>query len=290
MSKWLVDRASEFLSRRTTTRRSFLVKTAVVGSAMAVGPWQYLLRPGTAYALVCGDCGGGPCCDGYTEFCCVINEGKNKCPPNSFAGGWWRADGSVFCSGPRYFIDCMEHCTCASGGPFCPGCIQSTCGCPSCNNRKVYCNYFRYGQCHTEIGASGPIACRVVTCKPPWEKDPTCLPTTLVDHSTANHTADCPPRPPKPQPLPEDPPMFTTVFNGQVHAFYVTPSGTLRHKFGGGESWDTRVVSEGADPARPQVSVENLGAFGLHVFAAAASSPKMIYGSWNGNKWKSRIV
>lgn len=60
--------------------------------------------------------------------------------------------------------------------------------------------------------------------------------------------------------------------------------------FGGGESWDTRTISDGADPARPQVSVENLGAFGLHVFAAAASSPKMIYGAWDGNRWRARLV
>jgi hypothetical protein len=293
VSKWLVERTSSLLARRGTTRRSFLVRTAVVGSAVAVAPWQYLLRPDPAYAVVCGECGGGPCCDGWTEFCCVINGGRNKCPPGSFAGGWWKADGSVFCSGPRYFIDCMEHCTCASGGPFCPGCIQSFCGCPSCSNRRVYCNYFRYGQCHTEIGSSGPIACRVVTCKPPWEKDPSCQPVTAVDNATANHTANCPPKPPKPEKpfkIKEDPPVFTTVFNGEIHAFYVTSGGILRHKWGGGERWHTNIVAEGCDPARPQVSVENLKGFGLHVFAASAEGQKMIYASFDGRRWRSRLV
>ena len=39
---------------RRSSRRSFLVKSAVVGSALAVNPLRYLLRPGTAYAAVCG--------------------------------------------------------------------------------------------------------------------------------------------------------------------------------------------------------------------------------------------
>ena len=75
----LAERASEVLASRVS-RRSFVVRMAIAGSALAVGPLRYLLRPGTAYAVVCGQCGGGPCCDGYTEFCCVLN-GTNACPP-----------------------------------------------------------------------------------------------------------------------------------------------------------------------------------------------------------------
>ena len=44
-----------------------------------------------------------------------------------------------------------------------PAARECRCG-GGCNTRKVYCNYFRYGQCHQEIVQSGPIACRVVTC------------------------------------------------------------------------------------------------------------------------------
>ena len=35
-----------------------------------------------------------------------------------------------------------------------------------CRTRRVYCNYFRYGQCHTEIANTGPIVCRVVDVRP----------------------------------------------------------------------------------------------------------------------------
>ena len=65
-------------------RRRFLARTAVVGSALAVNPLSYLLKPGTAYGAVCGTC-----CDGWTAFCCTINSGRNTCPPaaSSPAGG-----------------------------------------------------------------------------------------------------------------------------------------------------------------------------------------------------------
>jgi len=55
----------------------------------------------------------------------------------------------------------------------------------------VYCNYFRYGQCHTEIANTGPIACRVVSCVPPYESDPACETLTLVDNATAEHAGNC---------------------------------------------------------------------------------------------------
>jgi hypothetical protein len=202
MSKWLVERASSALAARTS-RRGFLAKTAVVGSALAVAPAEYVLRPGTAYAAVCGCAGsscscGAACCDGYTQFCCTINRGINACPPGTFAGGWWKADGSRFCSGPRYYIDCMGECsTCSSGcgsGHFCsPGCDNQTCMCANgdCNNRKVGCTSFRYGQCHQEIGCSGRIACRMVSCTPAWLLDDTCSTVSATDNTTANHTAPC---------------------------------------------------------------------------------------------------
>ena len=58
-------------------------------------------------------------------------SGINACPPGTFAGGWWKADGSEYCSGPRYYIDCMGECHgcgCGGGG-FCPGCDGLTCEC-----------------------------------------------------------------------------------------------------------------------------------------------------------------
>jgi len=199
-SQRLVDHLAGVLERRTS-RRGFLARTAIVGSALAVAPAEYILRPVSAYAAACGCSGqgcacGSACCDGYTEFCCTINQGANTCPAGSFVGGWWKADGSVYCSGARYYIDCMAMCTgCGcSGGHFCsPACDGLTCRCANgnCNLRKVGCISFRYGQCHQEIACSGRIACRVVTCTPPWMVDPTCTTTVLVDDNTANHDAPC---------------------------------------------------------------------------------------------------
>jgi len=203
LSTWLVSKVSNLLANRTD-RRGFLARTAVVGSALAVDPFDYLLHPGTAYAYVCrcGDtrCGcGSACCDGYTEFCCTLT-GSNTCPPGTFAGGWWRADGSMFCGGgPRYYIDCHAECP-TSDGPagICVSDDGLTCGCAlgDCHNRAAGCVAFRYGQCHQEIAQSGRIACRVVTCTPAYLLDNACTATVMVDQHTANHNAPCLQAPP----------------------------------------------------------------------------------------------
>lgn len=195
MSEWLVRRTSDVLDRRTS-RRSFLTRSAVVGSALATVPLRFLLRPVSAYAAVCNcagsgcDCGAA-CCDGYTEFCCVLH-GSNSCPPGTFTGGWWKADGTFFCSTdgsqPRYYIDCTN---CAPCGCRCGG---------SCDNRKTCCNQFRYGQCNQQISCTGYIDCRIVTCTPPWLFDPACTTASATDNATGPHDAAClhPPPPPPP--------------------------------------------------------------------------------------------
>ncbi len=190
----------EFLLSRTS-RRGFLAKATVTATALTVAPTELLLKPGTAYGFICEcvpgsncDCSSA-CCDGYTQFCCTINDGVNACPPGTFAGGWWKADGSQYCAGARYFIDCMgecQNCGCG-GGNFCPTCDNLTCECAlgTCSNRHVGCTEFRYGQCHQEISCSGRIACRVVSCTPPWVLDSTCTTVVQVDDNTANHYAPC---------------------------------------------------------------------------------------------------
>jgi hypothetical protein len=193
----IAEKAAGLLGAHTG-RRSFIGKTAIVGSALTVNPLRYILRPGTAYAAVCGcagntcDC-GAPCCDGYTEFCCSIT-GSNTCPPGTFVAGWWKADRTSFCAGPRYYIDCNGLCSCGCGrGGFCPGCDGLACSCANgdCNLRKAGCTAFRYGQCHTEIGCSGRILCRVVSCTPPWLIDGSCSTVSATDNNTASHDADC---------------------------------------------------------------------------------------------------
>jgi hypothetical protein len=209
MSQWLVEKASNLLRARSS-RRDFLTAAAVAGSALAVAPARYILEPGTAYAAICGclgqdcECGTLCCADGYAEFCCTINLGMNTCPAGTFAGGWWKADGSIYCDGPRYYIDCVGYCSRCSnnceGGYYCPDCDTLTCGCANgdCNNRRSGCRTFRYGQCHQEIGCSGRIACRVVSCTPAWLLDPTCSTSSATDNKTANHTAACLEHPPPP--------------------------------------------------------------------------------------------
>ena|GEM_PF-1960828 len=190
VTNWLVQKASGLLEKKSS-RRGFIMGSAMVGSAVVVAGCVPATTPGSPYTHIT-DCSGGLCTDGYTEFCCTINQGINACPPSSFWGGWWRADYSSFCNGTRYYIDCMQNCCGPKTGfqNFCASCEECRCG-GGCDTRRVYCNYFRYGQCHTDIVDTGPIACRVVTCVPPYIADPACSTATLVDNSTAEHTSPC---------------------------------------------------------------------------------------------------
>ena len=194
----LVDASAQRLTRKDLSRRSFLVSTAVVGSALVVAPRKFILEPISAYATICGP--ASDCASGYTVFCCTINNGVNTCPPGTFAGGWWKADTSSWCCGStaRYYVDCQGECTgCGcSGSPFCnPSCVDCVAGCnggPSCDQRRVCWNVFRYGQCNQEIGCSGPVACRMVTCVPPWQIGwLACTADVATDDNTGEHSAPC---------------------------------------------------------------------------------------------------
>lgn len=194
MSTRLVERAAAFLATRTS-RRGFLARSAVVGSALVASPMSYLLRPGTAYASVCGP--ANTCGSGYTVFCCTVNAGVNTCPPGTLAGGWWKADGASICGGgPRYLIDCNAACRCPSGcGSFCTSsCWSCSCRCgpsSSCDQRRVCCNVFRYGQCNQQVACVGPVACRVVTCVPPYQLGLSCSTASATDNATGDQTAPC---------------------------------------------------------------------------------------------------
>lgn len=171
-------RATSTLLGGRHSRRSFLAKTAVVGSALAVNPLGYILRPGTAYGALCGTCS-----DGWTAFCCTINSGRNSCPPNSFVAGWWKADNAAYCCGrARYIIDCNATC---------PTRCSCRCSGASCDGRRTCCNQFRYGQCHQEIACYGPVVCRVATCTPPWQYDRSCTTSSATDNRTVTHGAPC---------------------------------------------------------------------------------------------------
>ena len=50
MSVRLIDRAGTAIANRTS-RRGFITKSALTGTALATAPVAYTLRPGTAYAV-----------------------------------------------------------------------------------------------------------------------------------------------------------------------------------------------------------------------------------------------
>lgn len=189
----LVSRISERFG--PVGRRGFFVGAAVAGSALATDPKAYALRPQTAYSTICGP--GNTASSGWTVFCSTINKGVNSCPPGSFAAGWWKAAGSSWCGGGyRYIVDCNASCSkCTSGctgDHICDkGCWNCSCGTGStatCDQRRICCNAFRYGQCNTQVKCSGGVHCRVVSCVPPytWAN---CTTTSLRDDRTAEHSA-----------------------------------------------------------------------------------------------------
>ena len=188
MTRRLADAAGSLLERRTS-RRGFLARAALAGSAMVVAPLRYLWRPVSAWAVIGpGSCGSGLCTDGYTAFCCEINQGKNVCPPGTFIAGWWmctRYSGHGLCAaeGVRYYLDCNRlpsssaDCRCANG---------------TCSERRTDCNVFRYGQCNTQIGGVTAIACRVVVCQNPSTVGGfNCNSSVAVDDNTCSHEWPC---------------------------------------------------------------------------------------------------
>jgi hypothetical protein len=186
------DAVTGWLSRRTS-RRGFLVRAGVVGSALAVDTIGFALRPQSAYASVCGP--GSNCGSGWTVFCATINNGVNRCPEGSVAAGWWKADGASLCGGhARYIVDCNATCTnCGGGGSgICArSCWSCSCRCgpsSSCDQRKACCNAFRYGQCHQEVPQVGGVVCRVVSCTPPWRWE-RCSTAPATDNNTRNHNS-----------------------------------------------------------------------------------------------------
>jgi hypothetical protein len=190
----LVSRTTAILDRRFS-RRKLLTRAALVGSAVTTSGLDFVLRPGSAYASICGE--GHTCGSAWTAMCCTINQGVNRCPPGSFAGGWWKAEGASLCGGKaRYYIDCQAECThChCHGSAFCgEHCWNCTPHCPDhggCDQRRVCHNLFRYGQCDRDRHCSGPVMCRAISCSPPWKWD-NCSTTSATDDFTRTHSAPC---------------------------------------------------------------------------------------------------
>jgi hypothetical protein len=190
----LIDRVVRALGRlleRRASRRGVLARSALAGAAFAVAPVRYLIRPGTAWAVIGpADCASGLCTDGYTAFCCEIEGGNNRCPENTYVAGWWKCTsyvGTGLCQpqGVRYYIDCNRR-----PGTVFPGGCQCAQG--DCARRAVDCNHFRYGQCNTQVAGTTEVVCRLIVCQNP-ATIPTmnCNDTLKVDDRTCAHEAPC---------------------------------------------------------------------------------------------------
>jgi hypothetical protein len=284
-TNWLVNKAAGVLERKSS-RRGFILGSAMVGSAVAVAGCAPGTQPGTPYNHIT-DCGGGLCTDGYTEFCCTINNGLNACPPDSFIGGWWRADYSSFCNGTRYYMDCMQFCCGPNlGNGFCAGCTECRCA-GGCDTRRVYCNYFRYGQCHQEIGITGPIACRVVTCVPPYTvADYACSTAAAVDNSTAEHA----PAHPCPPPVPPFvsaavlPMMGAATANGsgRVGVFGRRWASNVTYAEFNGSTWGPTIDLGGSVSSGVAAVVDPSG---LYAFARGTGNNQLWYQRRSGSGW-----
>ena len=93
-----------------------LARAAVAGSAFAVAPVRYLVRPGTAWAVIGpGDCGAGASATTATRRSAARSStGSNTCPENTYVAGWWKCtdyQGSGLCHGQgyRYYLDCNRR-------------------------------------------------------------------------------------------------------------------------------------------------------------------------------------
>lgn len=190
----MVDRLTELTTEalaRKSSRHGFLSRVALVGSALAVAPLRFLVKPESAYGVVtCAKCApGSKCCGGWTEFCCTINKGINACPPYSYIAGWWKCTsyrGSKLCEdeGVRYYIDCNRR-----PGHRCPGGCK--CANNNCRNWKTCCTTFRYGQCNTDQRGTTEVVCRTVMCVNPCSVFAFCDCTQKVNNATCGHEAPC---------------------------------------------------------------------------------------------------
>jgi len=185
-------RALGGLIERRTSRRGLFARSALAGAAFAVAPVRYLVRPGTAWGvLTSGDCAGGSACtDGYSAFCCEIQQGNNRCPAGTYVGGWWKCtdyQGGGLCQeeGVRYYLDCNR----LPGVGFPGGC---QCANRNCDDRVIDCNLFRYGQCNTDIAFTTEVVCRLVICQnPATVTGLNCNGTLMIDNAVCYHEASC---------------------------------------------------------------------------------------------------
>jgi hypothetical protein len=149
----IVTKTSEVLERRAS-RRGFLVRLTILGSALTLGPIRYLLYPESALAAcsgcanpcpgACGNscsCGSTCCSSANSTFCCTLT-GSNTCPGGSTLCGSWSCGNTGL-----VMADCCDtscgSCRCANG---------------ACGNRRACCFPRLYNNCGQDPGR---IFCRI---------------------------------------------------------------------------------------------------------------------------------
>jgi hypothetical protein len=195
MSVRIAQGASSFLAR-ATSRRGFLARSAVVGSALTVAPIRFLVYPVTAEAANRSECSpGSRCRDGWTEFCCAVGGiEQNECPSYTFYGGYWRCgnyEGTGYCGGTpdarRYYVDCNLRPEYSATG----NCARGDCGC-----RVTAFNRFQYGNCNAHRSPNGgessggnttKVVCRKVMCHNPADDNRRCSYSNKAEPVTCRH-------------------------------------------------------------------------------------------------------
>ena len=168
MSRWLVDRVMPVLARKTS-RRGFLMGTAMAATAVSVDPKRFLLSQCTPAAVICGP--NNTAAGGYSAFAAPSTAGTTAVRPGrlSAVGGGLTARTTVVGGRPGngYYIDCNGTCGVWLRARVlferCWGCRPHAAS-GTCDQRRVCWNVFRYGQCNTHVACSGPVVCRVVSC------------------------------------------------------------------------------------------------------------------------------
>lgn len=156
----LVSRTANLLERGGVSRRGFLTRMTMVGSAMTVAPVRYLMQPMSVLDACCtgSDCpvgcqAGGACTcssacctDANSTFCCTLN-GSNTCPSGSSPCGSWNCGNTSLI---------MFDCCAPQGGSLCPA--DCRCALGSCANRRTCCFPQDWSNCPSN---SGVIVCRI---------------------------------------------------------------------------------------------------------------------------------
>ena len=191
----VVGVVSSGLSSRSS-RRGFLFRSTLVGSALALNPWRFLLRPGHRVRGVVRT--GRELLVGLDRLLLLDQRGQQLVSPRKHPGrlvedrpvGLLRRRRALH---HRLQRDLRHRAAAAAAAS--ARRVVTTAAAIAAPDRAtsacVCCNQFRYGQCHQELACVGPVVCRVASCRPPWEVDPTCTTASATANETALHTAPC---------------------------------------------------------------------------------------------------